>query len=131
MGASLDSGVEPCEAEFGAANMSSPKSSPSRPSYSQSSSSSPSTFCSSTLAPTSTSYSLTLAPTSTKGVNIVSETVPIWPKVRYISDTGQYRCTVSGLQLFFTILYNIQNYISNNSIYHLYNILYFMMELST
>ena len=59
LGASLDSRAEPCGVEFGAANMSSPKPSPSRLSYSQSLSSSPSTFCSSTLAPTSTSCSST------------------------------------------------------------------------
>ena len=37
-------------------------------------------------------------------------TVPVWPPVRYISDTGQYRCTVSDLPLFF-IFINIYIYI--------------------
>ena len=35
-----------------------------------------------------------------KGVNTVPEAVPVWLVVRYISNTGQYRCTVSGLPLF-------------------------------
>ena len=35
-----------------------------------------------------------------KGVNTVPEAVPVWLTVRYISDTGQYGCTVSGLLLF-------------------------------
>ena len=38
-------------------------------------------------------------------VNTVLETVPVWPPVRYISDIGQYRCTVSGLPLFFVFIY--------------------------
>ena len=66
-----------------------------------------------------------------KGVNTVPEAILVWRAVRYISDTGQYRCTVSDLPLFFTILYNIQSYISNNSIYNIGNILYFFMELLT
>ena len=41
----------------------------------------------------------------TKDVNTVSEAVPVWPPVRYISDTGQYRCTVSGLPLFYIYIY--------------------------
>ena len=45
-----------------------------------------------------------------KGVNAVPEAVPVWPAVRYISDIGQYRCTVSGLPLFF-IFINIYIYI--------------------
>ena len=32
---------------------------------------------------------------SIKGVNTVTEVVPIWSLVRYISDTDQYRYTVS------------------------------------
>ena len=35
-----------------------------------------------------------------KGVNTVLEAVPVWLAVRYISDTGQYWCTVSGLPLY-------------------------------
>lgn len=38
-----------------------------------------------------------------KGVNTVPEAVPVWPAVRYISDTGQYRCTVLGLLLYIYI----------------------------
>ena len=45
-----------------------------------------------------------------KDVNTVPEAVPVWPPVRYISDTGQYWCTVSGLPLFF-IFININIYI--------------------
>ena len=45
-----------------------------------------------------------------KGVNIEPEAVLVWPAVRYISDTGQYRYTVSGLTLFF-IFINIYIYI--------------------
>ena len=41
----------------------------------------------------------------TKGVNTVPEAIPIWLAVRYISDTDQYRCTVSGLPLFFIYIY--------------------------
>ena len=40
-----------------------------------------------------------------KGVNIVPVAIPIWPPIRYISDTGQYRCTVLGLLLFY--IFNI------------------------
>ena len=40
-----------------------------------------------------------------KDVNTVPEAVPVWPPVRYISDTGQYRCTVSGLPLFYIYIY--------------------------
>ena len=40
-----------------------------------------------------------------KDVNIVPEAVPVWQPVRYISDTGQYRCTVLGLLLFY--IFNI------------------------
>ena len=39
-----------------------------------------------------------------KGVNTISEAVPVWPVVRYISDTDQYRCTVSGLPLIFIFI---------------------------
>ena len=39
-----------------------------------------------------------------KDVNTVPEAVPIWPPVQYISDTGQYQCTVSGLLLFYIII---------------------------
>ena len=39
-----------------------------------------------------------------KGVNTISETVLVWPVVQYISDTDQYRCTVSGLPLFFVFI---------------------------
>ena len=70
-------------------------------------------------------------PFQTKGVNTVPDAVPVWPAVRYISDTGQYQCTISDLPLFFTILYDIQSYISNNSIYNIGNILNFFMELLT
>ena len=41
-----------------------------------------------------------------KGVNTVPEAVPIWSTIRYISDTGQYRCTISGLPLFFIFINN-------------------------
>ena len=47
---------------------------------------------------------------SIKDVNTVPEAVPVWPPVQYISDTGQHRCTVSGLPLFF-IFININIYI--------------------
>ena len=40
----------------------------------------------------------------TKGVNTVPEAVPVWPAVQYISDTGQYRCTVLGLPQFFIFI---------------------------
>ena len=40
-----------------------------------------------------------------KDVNTVPEAVPVWPPVRYISDTGQYRCTVSGLPLYYIYIY--------------------------
>ena len=39
-----------------------------------------------------------------KGVNTVLEAVLVWPAVRYISDICQYRCTVSGLPLFFIFI---------------------------
>ena len=39
-----------------------------------------------------------------KGVNTILEAVPVWSVVRYISDTDQYRCTVSGLPLFFIFI---------------------------
>ena len=42
-----------------------------------------------------------------KGVNTVLEAVPVWPTVRYISNTDQYRCTVSDLPLFFIFIKNI------------------------
>ena len=35
-----------------------------------------------------------------KDVYTVPKAIPVWPPVRYISDTGQYRCTISGLPLF-------------------------------
>ena len=44
-------------------------------------------------------------PIQIKDVNTVPEAVPVWPPVRYISDTGQYRCTVSGLLLFYIYIY--------------------------
>ena len=47
----------------------------------------------------------------TKGVNTVLEAVPVWLAIRYISDTGQYRCTVLGLPLFFYIYKKINIYI--------------------
>ena len=65
--------------------------------------------------------------TQDQGSHTVLEVVPVWQIVRYILDTGQYRCTVSDLPLFFTILYNIQSYISNNLIYHIGNFLYFFL----
>ena len=37
-------------------------------------------------------------------VNTVSEAVPVWLPVRYISNIGQYRCTVSDLTLFYIII---------------------------
>ena len=43
-------------------------------------------------------------PVHYKEVNIVPEVVPVWSLVRYISDTGQYQCTVSGLPLFYIII---------------------------
>ena len=52
-----------------------------------------------------------------KDVNTVPEAVPVWPPVRYISNTGQYRCTVSGLPLFFIFIY-IYMYVS---VYIYYN----------
>ena len=48
--------------------------------------------------------SWSLSCTWTKDVNTVSEAIPVWSPVRYISDTGQYRCTVSGLPLFFIFI---------------------------
>ena len=46
-----------------------------------------------------------------KGVNTISEVVPVWPVVRYISDTDQYWYTVSGLLLFYIyIIINIKVY---------------------
>ena len=55
-----------------------------------------------------------------KDVNTVPEAVPIWPPVRYISDTGQYRCTVSGLPLFYIYMYvSVYIYIIINiKVYH-------------
>ena len=48
----------------------------------------------------------TLAPSIyIKEVNSIPKTLPIWPPVRYISDTGQYQYTVSGLPLFY--IFNI------------------------
>ena len=41
----------------------------------------------------------------TKDVNTVPEAVPVWLPVRYISDTGQYRYTVSDLPLFYIYIY--------------------------
>ena len=43
--------------------------------------------------------------TNTKKVNTLPKAVPVWPAVRYISDTGQYWCTVSGLPLFYIYIY--------------------------
>ena len=48
-----------------------------------------------------------------KEVNTVPEAVPVWPAVRYISNTSQYRCTVLGISLFY--IFNIYIYI-----YYLY-----------
>ena len=45
----------------------------------------------------------------TKDVSTVPEAVPLWPSVRYISDSGRYWCTVSGLPLFFIFIYIIIN----------------------
>ena len=42
---------------------------------------------------------------SNKGVNTVSKVVPIWPALRYILDTDQYRCTVLGLSLLYIYIY--------------------------
>ena len=55
-----------------------------------------------------------------KDVNTVPEAVPIWPPVRYISDTDQYRCTVSGLPLFYIYMYvSVYIYIIINiKVYH-------------
>ena len=39
-----------------------------------------------------------------KGVNTIPKVVLVWPPVRYISDIGQYRCTVSDLLLFYIII---------------------------
>ena len=44
-----------------------------------------------------------------KGDNTVLEAVSVWSAVRYISDIGQYWCTVSDLPLFF-IFINIYIY---------------------
>ena len=49
-----------------------------------------------------------------KDVNTIPEAVPVWPPVRYISDTGQYRCTVSDLLLFY--IFNIYIYIYTHKI---------------
>ena len=58
-----------------------------------------------------------------KEVNTVSEVVPVWLPVRYISSTGQYQCTVSGLPLFyiFNIYISIYIYITNNKCEFLFN----------
>ena len=45
---------------------------------------------------------------SVKDVNTVPEAVPVWPSAQYISDTGQYRCTVSDLPLFY--IFNIHTH---------------------
>ena len=42
---------------------------------------------------------------SNKGVNTVSKAVPVWPALRYILDTDQYRCTVLGLSLLYIYIY--------------------------
>ena len=42
---------------------------------------------------------------SNKGVNTVPKAVPVWPALRYILDTDQYRCTVSGLSLLYIYIY--------------------------
>ena len=39
-----------------------------------------------------------------KKVNTVPETVLVWSLVRYISDTGPYRYTISGKLLFYIII---------------------------
>ena len=41
---------------------------------------------------------------SNKGVNTVPKAVPIWPALRYILDTDQYRFTVSGLSLLYIFI---------------------------
>ena len=38
-----------------------------------------------------------------KEVNIVPKAISVWPVVRYILDTSQYRYTISGLSLLFYI----------------------------
>ena len=42
---------------------------------------------------------------SNKGVNTVPKAVLVWPALRYILDTDQYRCTVSGLSLLYIYIY--------------------------
>ena len=37
---------------------------------------------------------------ATKEVNTVPEAILVWPMVRYILGTGQYRCTILDLPLF-------------------------------
>ena len=74
--------------------------------------------------------------TKIKEINTILETVPVWPAVRYISDTGQYRCTISDLPLFFTILYKviflITQYITLAPFYmYIYIYIFFFMELLT
>ena len=55
-----------------------------------------------------------------KEVNTILEDVPVWPQVRYISRTGQYRCTVSSLPLFY--IFNIYTH-TNIKWHHQYSIL--------
>ena len=56
---------------------------------------------------------------SVKDVNTVPEAVPVWPPTRYISDTGQYQCTVSGLPLFYIFKIYIYIYIYIESHTHI------------
>ena len=42
---------------------------------------------------------------SNKRVNTIPKVVPVWPVLRYILDTDQYRCTVSGLSLLYIYIY--------------------------
>ena len=46
-----------------------------------------------------------------KEVNTVLKVVPVWPPIRYISGTGQYRCIVSGLLLFY--IFNTHTHTQN------------------
>ena len=39
-----------------------------------------------------------------KEVNTIPKAVSIWLSIRYISDTGQYRCAVLDLPLFYIII---------------------------
>ena len=52
-----------------------------------------------------------------KEVNTVPVVVLVCPAVQYISNTGQYQCTVSGLSLLFYIYLYIYIYIDILIIY--------------